>query len=91
LNQGRRIVEILKQPQNNPLPVEQQVLLFYAITRKHFTDIPVDQIQSTEVAFLKYMTERHDNILTQIRTNKKIDGLESALDDAIKAFKASLK
>ena len=91
LNQGRRIVEILKQPQNRPLPVEQQVLLFYAITRKHFTDIAVEDIQNTEVEFLKFFVNRHDDILSKIRTDKKIDGLESAIDEAIKAFKATLK
>ena len=90
LNQGRRIVEVLKQPQNRPLPVEQQVVVFYAITRKHFTDIAVEKIQETEIAFLKFMGDRHSDILTKIRTGKKIDGLETVIDDAIKAFKATL-
>jgi F-type H+-transporting ATPase subunit alpha len=90
LNQGRRIVETLKQPQNNPLPVEQQVLVFYAITRRHFSDVPVERIQETEVAFLKFLTERHSNILDSIRINKKVDGLESSIDEAIKSFKATL-
>jgi F-type H+-transporting ATPase subunit alpha len=90
LNQGRRIVEILKQPQNAPLPVEQQVLVFYAITRRHFSDIEVSKIQETELAFLTFFTNKHPDILEKIRTNKKIDGLEAEIDAAIKAFKATL-
>jgi len=90
LNQGRRIVEILKQPQNAPLPVEQQVLVFYAITRRHFSDIDVSKIQETESAFLKFFVDKHPDILDKIRTNKKIDGLEAEIDAAIKAFKATL-
>jgi len=91
LNQGRRIVEILKQPQNAPLPVEQQVLLFFAITRKHFSDINVENIQKTEQAFIEYFNENHRDILDKIRTEKKIDGLESAIEDGINAFKATLE
>jgi len=90
LNQGRRIVEILKQPQNAPLPVEQQVMVFYAITRRHFSDIEVSKIQETEAAFLKFFVDKHPDILNKIRTNKKIDGLEADIDAAIKAFKATL-
>jgi len=89
LNQGRRIVEILKQPQNMPLPVEQQVLLFYAITKKHFADTAVADIQATEAAFLKFFIDRHEDILAKIRTDKKIDGLETAIDEAVEAFKAT--
>jgi len=90
LNQGRRIVETLKQPQNAPLPVEQQVLVFYAITKKLFSDVAAENIQETERAMLKYFVENHNDILAQIRTEKKIDGLENAIDNAISAFKGSL-
>jgi len=90
LNQGKRIVEILKQPQNSPLPVEQQVLVFYAITRKHFSDVAVEDIIETEAKFRKFFLDKHPDILDKIRTMKKIDGMESAIDEAIKAFKATL-
>ncbi|MCL2215476.1 MAG: F0F1 ATP synthase subunit alpha [Defluviitaleaceae bacterium] len=92
LDQGRRIVEILKQPQNNPLPVEQQVLLFYAVTKKHFADVSVEDIQATERAFLKFFIENHDSILSQIRTEKAISKeLGEDLEKAIAAFKATIK
>jgi F-type H+-transporting ATPase subunit alpha len=91
LDQGRRIVEILKQPQNAPLPVEQQVILFYAITKKHFTAIAVDDIQAVETAFLKFVLESHNDILTKIRTDKQIsDSTDADILAAIKTFKAKL-
>jgi F-type H+-transporting ATPase subunit alpha len=91
LNQGRRIVETLKQPQNAPLPVEQQVLVFFAITRKLFSDIPAEKIQETEQAFLRYFSENHIDILIKIRDEKKIDGLESSIEEKIAAFKDTLE
>jgi len=90
LDQGRRIVEILKQPQNNPLPVEQQVILFYAVTRKHFAAFSVEDMQAIEAAYLKYFTENHDDILTKVRQEKAINKeLGEEIDKVIKAFKAS--
>jgi F-type H+-transporting ATPase subunit alpha len=91
LDQGRRIVEILKQPQNAPLPVEQQVLIFYAITKKHFSGVAVSDIQETEKAFLKFFEDNHDKILEKIRTEKQIGKeLGGEVEDAIAAFKATL-
>jgi F-type H+-transporting ATPase subunit alpha len=91
LNQGRRIVEILKQPQNNPLPVEQQVILFYAITKKHFGGVAVENIQETERAYLKFFIDRHEDILTKIRTEKQISkDLGEEIEKAIAAFKATI-
>jgi F-type H+-transporting ATPase subunit alpha len=91
LDQGRRIVEILKQPQNAPLPVEQQVLIFYAVTRKHFANVAVADIQETERAFVKFLVEKHDDILTTIRTEKQISkDTESKIESALVAFKATL-
>lgn len=91
LDQGRRIVEILKQPQNAPLPVEEQVLLFYAITKKHFGDVAVEDIQKTEKLFLTFFREKHDDILAKIRAEKQIGkelGVE--VESAIENFKATL-
>jgi F-type H+-transporting ATPase subunit alpha len=90
LNQGRCIVEILKQPQNSPLPVEQQVVLFYAVTKRHFSDIPVAEVQAAGDALLKYFVEHHNDILTTIRTEKAISKeLDGKVKEAVRAFKAS--
>ncbi|MDR0272740.1 MAG: F0F1 ATP synthase subunit alpha, partial [Clostridiales bacterium] len=91
LDQGRRIVEILKQPQNSPLPVEQQVLVFYAVTKKHFSGVAVAEIQATERKFLKFFVDNHENILEQIRAEKQIGKeLGEKVETAISAFKATL-
>lgn len=91
LDQGRRIVEILKQPQNAPLPVEQQVILFYAVTKKHFGGVAVTDIQKTENEFLKFFLEKHDYILNKIRTEKQISKkLGEAIESAIAEFKTTL-
>jgi len=88
LDHGRRIIEVLKQPQNSPMPVEQQVLVLFAITRKHFSDIPVEDVQTAERGMLQHFINNHDDILTKIRTEKKIDGLEKDIEDAINTFKS---
>jgi len=90
LNQGRRIVETLKQPQNSPLPVEQQVLVFFAITKKLFAEFDAESVQQAEEDFLKYFEETHPDILAKIRTNKKIDGVEKDIWDAFTEFKGTL-
>jgi F-type H+-transporting ATPase subunit alpha len=82
LKHGERIVEILKQPQYNPVPVEQQVLLFYVLTQKHFSGVRVEKVQQTEKDFLRYFDERHKNITDEI---KKTGKLSAELDDQIKA------
>ncbi|MCL2355657.1 MAG: F0F1 ATP synthase subunit alpha [Defluviitaleaceae bacterium] len=92
LDQGRRIVEILKQAQNAPLPVEQQVLLFYAITKKHFGGVPVENIQKTEKEFLTFFAEKHDDILARIRVEKQIgEELGAKVESAIADFKATIQ
>jgi len=90
LDQGRRIVEILKQPQNAPLPVEEQVLLFYAVTNRHFSDISPADIQATEADFTRFMREMHNDIYTRVREEKQISKeLGEAIEKAIQAFKAT--
>jgi F-type H+-transporting ATPase subunit alpha len=91
LDQGRRIVEILKQPQNAPLPVEQQVIVFYAVTKRHFKDIAAANIQETERAFIQFFLDKHDDILNKIRVEKQISNeLGEAIESAIAAFKSTL-
>jgi len=89
LDQGRRIVEILKQPQNSPLPVEQQVILFFAINKKLFSEakIPVDKIQETEAGLLKHFMDNHDSILTKIRSEKAISKeLSEEIEKVVRTF-----
>jgi F-type H+-transporting ATPase subunit alpha len=92
LDQGRRIVEILKQPQNAPIPVEMQVLLLYATTRKHFSDIPASDIIQTEQAMEKYFTDNHPEILEKIRKEKQLSNeLRDEVENACAAFVSTLR
>ena len=72
LTQGERIKEILKQPQYQPMPVEKQVMIIFAATRKYLMDIPVDQILPFEKALFEYVDTKYPEIPEAIRTQKEI-------------------
>ena len=88
LAQGERIKEILKQPQYKPMPVEKQVVIIYAATRKYLLDIEVDRILEFESGFFEYISTKYPDIFEKIREEKKLsDELEDALKKAITEFK----
>ncbi|MCL2671600.1 MAG: F0F1 ATP synthase subunit alpha [Clostridiales bacterium] len=90
LNHGQRIVEILKQPQYRPMPVEKQVLTLYALTNKYLADVPVAQVRKFQYDFLAYVTEYHGDLLDEIRAKKELSSaLEQKIIDVIVAFKKS--
>ena len=88
LAQGERIKEILKQPQYKPMPVEKQVVIIYAATRKYLLDIAVDRILEFESGLFEYISTKYPDIFEKIREEKKLsDELEDALKKAITEFK----
>ena len=88
LAQGERIKEILKQPQYKPMPVEKQVVIIYAATRKYLLDIEVDRILEFESGLFEYISTKYPDIFEKIREEKKLsDELEDALKKAITEFK----
>ena len=88
LAQGERITEILKQPQYKPMPVEKQVVIIYAATRKYLLDIEVDRILEFESGLFEYISTKYPDIFEKIREEKKLsDELEDALKKAITEFK----
>ena len=88
LAQGERIKEILKQPQYKPMPVEKQVVIIYAATRKYLLDIEVDRILEFESGLFEYISTKYPDIFEKIREEKKqSDELEDALKKAITEFK----
>ena len=88
LAQGERIKEILKQPQYKPMPVEKQVVIIYAATRKYLLDIEVDRILEFERGLFEYISTNYPDIFEKIREEKKLsDELEDALKKAITEFK----
>ncbi len=88
LAQGERIKEILKQPQYKPMPVEQQVVIIYAATKRYLIDIPVDEILDFEKGLFEFVDTQYPEIFAKIREEKKLSPeLEEMLDKAIATFK----
>jgi F-type H+-transporting ATPase subunit alpha len=88
LDRGARTVEILKQPQYQPMPVEQQVLSIYAVTNGHLDDVPVNRVREWERQFHEFVAARFPQITEKVRTEKVLSKeTEAALKQAIDAFK----
>ncbi|WP_126428848.1 F0F1 ATP synthase subunit alpha [Brevibacillus marinus] len=86
LTRGERVVEILKQPQFQPMPVEKQVLSIYAATKGFLDDIPVSDVQRFEKEFLAFVESNKPQLLEHIRTTKELPD-ENELNSAIEEFK----
>jgi F-type H+-transporting ATPase subunit alpha len=90
LERGRRVVEILKQPQYAPIPVEEQVLALYAVTEGLMDDVAIEDVRRFEVEMREYFRTRANNVLATIReTGKLPEG--DALVDGIQAFKETFE
>jgi F-type H+-transporting ATPase subunit alpha len=94
LNRGARLVEVLKQPQYQPLPVEKQVAIIFAGTNGYLDPIPVAEVRRYEEELYRYLETRRPGILTGIAEKKQIDDalkseLTSALQEFAKEFKAA--
>ena len=88
LNHGERIVEVLKQPQYRPMPVEDQILILYALNNKHLDDIDVGRVLKFERDFLKYVDTHAPEIKAQIReTGELSEDIAEALDQLIAEVK----
>jgi len=87
LARGQRLVEILKQGQYVPMPVEQQVVIVYAGTHGYLDSIPADKLRSYEEQLFEYLAKQHGEILTTIVSSGKIeDALRTKLNSALKEF-----
>ncbi|GAA4100560.1 MULTISPECIES: F0F1 ATP synthase subunit alpha [Actinomadura] len=88
LARGARLMELLKQPQGAPLPVEKQVVSVWAGTSGELDDVPVEDVRRFEAEFLEYVAREHGGLLTGIReTGELSDDALTALKDAITEFK----
>ena len=86
LDRGQRITEIMKQPQYQPVALEKQVMVFYAVTNNYLDKVALEKIKAWEEAFLRYMDASHPNIGRAIAAAKKLDdttteGLKLAIQD----------
>jgi F-type H+-transporting ATPase subunit alpha len=89
LNRGARVVEILKQPQYEPMAVERQVVSIYAVTAGHLDAYPVEDVKRFESGLLDYVETRHPGIYEHIRTKGDMpEEVEEELKSAIQEFAA---
>jgi F-type H+-transporting ATPase subunit alpha len=88
LDRGARLVELLKQPQHQPMPVEEQVVSIFLGTKGHLDSVPVEDVRRFETEFLDHMRAAHDGILKGIRETKQLpEETEDELTDVINQFK----
>ena len=87
LDRGARTVEVLKQPQYQPMPVEQQVMILYAVTNGFLDDVPVSEIRDWEVGFHEFMGAQYPQVGQKIVKEKGLSKeLEAELKRGIEAF-----
>jgi F-type H+-transporting ATPase subunit alpha len=90
LERGRRMMELLKQPPYNPIPVEKQIVAFFAAINGYLDDIPVEAVTKFERELYAFMDAKYPEILKEILEKKQIDDeLTQKLHTAIKEFKAT--
>jgi F-type H+-transporting ATPase subunit alpha len=90
LERGQRIVEVFKQKQYNPIPVEEQVAVMWAMQNGYFDAVPVDRAKEFQEKLQDYLTTRKEALLTNIRDKRALDqDLESQLKAAIEEFKST--
>mgnify|MGYP001128624117 FL=1 len=88
LARGARLVEILKQPQYQPLPVEKQVMVIFAANNGYVDDYPVNVARRYEAEMMSYMESSHPGLLTELRDKKAIDNdLQARIKAALDEFK----
>ena len=92
LAKGERLVEILKQGQYEPLPVEKQVAIIYAANKGYLDDVPVSECRRFESGLHRHMDERHPGMLSAIREKKTLDAdTEGKLKIALDEFKGAFQ
>ena len=92
LDRGSRLVELLKQPQYDPFPVENQVVSIWAGSNGYLDDVPLEDVSRFEHDFLENLRRSHEGILTAIRETKDLsEDTVTALKDAVEEFRKSFE
>jgi F-type H+-transporting ATPase subunit alpha len=92
LDRGSRLVELLKQPQYDPFPVEDQVVSIWAGSNGYLDDVPLEDVSRFEHDFLENLRRSHEGILTAIRETKDLsEDTVTALKDAVEEFRKSFE
>ncbi len=90
LDKGSRNVEILKQGQFKPVPVEEQILILFCGTRGLLSDIPLTRIKKFETKFISYMHQNHPDIITQIKQDAFDDAAVQKIESAVSQVKLAM-
>ncbi len=89
LARGARVVEVLKQSQYEPVVVEDQIVVIYAVTNGRLDDVDVSEIRQWEADYLDFLKARHPEILDHIRTKRNLDDdLKAEIDKSVDEFKS---
>jgi len=92
LARGARVMEILKQDQFAPMPVEEQVASLYAAVTGHLDDIPVEAVRAFERGFLAFLRAQHPEILAELRREKRLtEKVRAGLEGALAEFKRTFR
>jgi len=90
LDRGQRIVELFKQVQYNPIPVEEQVAVLWAMQKGYLDSVPVDKVKGFQLKLQDYLRTRKESLLNTIITKKVLDkDLETELASALDEFKST--
>jgi len=92
IDAGKRIIEIFKQPQHNPLPIAVQVALIWAVQNGYVTEVPVERVKEFQNKLTEYLTTRKAELLQKIENEKALsDALKAELKMAAEEFKQTWK
>jgi F-type H+/Na+-transporting ATPase subunit alpha len=92
LDRGQRIVELFKQKQYNPLPVELQVAVMWAMQNGFLDPVPVERVKEFQEKLQDYLETRKESVLAAIRDKKQLDKeVEASLKSALQEFAATFK
>ena len=91
IEKGRRNVEILKQAQNDPFTVEDQVAIIYAGSKNLLRDVPVEKVKEFERDYLEFLNAKHRDVLDSLKagklTDEVVDTLSAVCNDLVKKYK----
>ncbi|MBV9229728.1 MAG: F0F1 ATP synthase subunit alpha [Chloroflexi bacterium] len=90
IDRGRRLMEILKQPQYQPVSVENQVMIIYAANNGYLDDVPLEQVGTWEQGFYRYMETSHPEIPAEI-VEKSVKGKSKMSGDLLKSLNAAIE
>jgi len=92
LERGKRVVEVFKQPQFNPIPVEVQAATLWAVQNNFFDDVPVEKVKDFQTKLTDFLNTRKAEVLTKVRTEKAIsEAIAGELKAAVAEFKQTYR